>query len=295
MSKKKKNLPPPRDPPPVSSEAVRAERTIEMPAPTAWPIALALGITLLAAGVATNLALSAAGLILSLVAVGGWIGQLSPKVGTLEEPLVPPTRQPRPVQPAPAAVESLRMGMPGHRMRMPEKVHPYSAGVKGGALGGVAMAATALAYGALSGRGIWYPINLLAGMLLPSIASSTPDQLEQFSLAALILATFIHVVSSLAVGLFFGVLLPTLPRGPVLWGGVISPLLWTGGIHALMGVLNPVMNGLVNWPWFLVSQFAYGITAGIVVVRSEKVFVSQERRRFDAPHDPQAAPPKDSA
>jgi hypothetical protein len=176
-------------------------------------------------------------------------------------------------------------------------VHPYSAGVKGGALGGVAMAATALAYGMISGHGLWYPVNLLAGMLMPSIAQHTLAQLAQFSPTALALAAFIHVVASLAVGLFFGVLLPTLPRGPVLWGGVIAPLLWTGGIHALMGVLNPPMNALMNelnaWPWFLVSQFAYGLTTGIVVVRSEKVYVSQERRRFDAPHDPQAADGRD--
>jgi hypothetical protein len=262
-----------------------------MPRPTAWPIVLALGVTLLAAGVATNLVLSAAGLLVSLVAVGGWIGQLSPTAGTVEEPLMPPSRQPRAVQPASAAVESLRMGMPGHRMRIPEKVHPYSAGVKGGALGGLAMAATALIYGVISGRGILYPINLLAGMLMPI----GPDELGNFSLTALILASFIHIVSSLSVGLFFGVLLPTLPRGPVLWGGVISPLLWTGGIHALMGLLNPVMAKEVDWRWFLVSQFAFGLTAGIVVVRSEKVYVSQERRRFDTPHDPQAAPPEDSA
>jgi len=284
MSKKKKNSPPLQGPPSLASDTARGERTIEMPAPTAWPIVLALGITLVAAGIATNLVFSAVGLLVSIVAVGGWIGQLSPQVGTIEEPLMPPSRQPRPVQTAPAVVESLRMGMPGHRMRIPEKVHPYSAGVKGGALGGVAMAATALAYGVISGHGIWYPVNLLAGMLM----TIAPDELGKFSMTALILATFIHVVSSLAVGLFFGILLPTLPRGPVLWGGVISPLLWTGGIHALMGVLNPIMDREVDWKWFLVSQFAYGLTAGIVVVRSEKVYVSQERRRFETPHDSDA-------
>ncbi len=271
------------------------EGAIEMPRPTAWPLVLALGVTLLAAGVATNLALSAAGLVLALVAVGGWIGQLSPHVGTIAEPILPATHRPRPVQESPAAVESLRVGMPGHRMRIPEKVHPYSAGVKGGALGGIAMAATALAYGVISGRGIWYPINLLAGMLLPSIAERSPQELEQFSATAFLLATFIHIVSSLAVGLFFGVLLPTLPRGPVLWGGLVSPLLWTGGVYALMRVLNPAMNSLVDWPWFLVSQFAYGLTAGMVIVRSEKVFASPSRRRFDAPHDPTASPREDDA
>ena len=76
---------------------------------------------------------------------------------------------------------------------------------------------------------------------------------------------------SVGVGLLFGIILPTLPKSPVFWGGVVGPLLWTGAIHSFMGVLNPVMEQHVDWPWFVASQFVYGLTVGIVVVRSEKI------------------------
>ena len=59
------------------------------------------------------------------------------------------------------------------RMQIPEKVHPYSAGVRGGIVGGIAMAVVALAYGVVSGRGIWYPINLLAAMMMTSFGAAS--------------------------------------------------------------------------------------------------------------------------
>ncbi len=69
----------------------------------------------------------------------------------------------------------------------------------------------------------------------------------------------------------FGILLPTMPRWPILWGGIVAPLLWTGAIYGFMGILNPALGRHVDWRWFFASQLAYGITVGIVVVRSEKI------------------------
>ena len=40
-----------------------------------------------------------------------------------------------------------------------------------------------------------------------------------------------------------------------------------------MGVVNPVLQQRVDWPWFIVSQFVFGIAASIVVVRSEQIRV----------------------
>ena len=55
--------------------------SVEMPRATAWPIVLALGITLLGAGLATSLALSVVGAVLFVFGLGGWIGQLLPGRG----------------------------------------------------------------------------------------------------------------------------------------------------------------------------------------------------------------------
>ena len=42
------------------------------------------------------------------------------------------------------------------------EIYPYTAGIVGGLLGGLAMAVTALAYGRISGHGLWYPITELS-------------------------------------------------------------------------------------------------------------------------------------
>jgi hypothetical protein len=40
-----------------------------------------------------------------------------------------------------------------------------------------------------------------------------------------------------------------------------------------MGVVNPVLRERVDWPWFIFSQFVFGVVASIVVVRSEMIHV----------------------
>ncbi len=260
----------------------RAHEFVEMPAPTVWPLVMAAGITLSAAGLVTNWAISAFGAVALIGGLAGWIRELVTSAGEIELAWVPAEERARGILPSSARVEALRPGLPGHRMRVPEKVHPYSAGARGGLVGGAAMAVTALAYGVLSGRGIWYPINLLAAMILTNFGEKTPAELQRFSLSALIIATLIHGAASLGLGLCYGIILPTLPRWPMLWGGLVAPLLWTGATYGFMGVLNPVMNELVDWNWFFLSQFVFGITTGAVVARSEKVPSERPRARSPA-------------
>jgi hypothetical protein len=165
---------------------------------------------------------------------------------------------------------------------MPEKIHPYSAGAKGGLIGGVAMTLPALIYGLVSRGSLWWPINLLTGMVitLPTTPDGRPDldYLSQFHLGLFLLALVIHAVTSVGVGLMYGVLLPMFPGRPILWGGVVAPLLWTGAIYSFMGVLNPNLRMAVYWPAFILSQFVFGVVTAIVVERSEKVYAEKPRR-----------------
>lgn len=48
----------------------------DLPQPTYWPAVLALGIILMLWGIVTTFIISAVGLILFLIALGGWIGEL---------------------------------------------------------------------------------------------------------------------------------------------------------------------------------------------------------------------------
>jgi hypothetical protein len=256
-------------------EAPQHERpTVEMPRPNVWPMVLALGIVLMAAGVALHVGFFAAGIVIFLAGLTGWITQLLPGRGHHHEALVEPARRPKPVVAATGTVEQLHPGRPGYRFQLPEKVHPISAGVKGGLLGGLAMILPALIYGLLSGHGIFYPVNLLAGMVLPgveSMALMNPKQLDDFQLPLFVVGVLIHIVNSVVFGLLYGVLLPTLPHipRPLAWGGLLMPLLWTGVSFSVMGTVNPVLAKGVSWEWFILSQFIFGVVAALVVLRLE--------------------------
>lgn len=47
-----------------------------VPRPTYWPAVMALGVTFLAWGVVTTYVISAVGLVLFMIALAGWIGEL---------------------------------------------------------------------------------------------------------------------------------------------------------------------------------------------------------------------------
>ena len=102
---------------------------------------LALGLSLLAAGVALGLAFLVVGAVVVVAALSLWIVQLLPGRGHIHEPLTEPVRRPPAIRGVAGRVERLRPGMPGYRLRLPQAVHPISAGVKGGLIGGDAMMA----------------------------------------------------------------------------------------------------------------------------------------------------------
>jgi len=159
----------------------------------------------------------------------------------------------------------------GYRLQLPQKVRPVSAGVRGGIVGGLVMPLPALAYGLTSGHGIWYPINLLAGVVLPGIENISIAGLEQFHAGLFIAALIFHGAFSIFFGLMYGVLLPMLPGipKPLAWGGLLMPLLWTAVSFILMGLVNPVLQKGIDWPWFIASQFVFGVVSALVVMRAE--------------------------
>lgn len=115
------------------------------------------------------------------------------------------------------------------------------------------------------------------------------------------MATLIHSVTCLLVGLLYGAMLPMLPRHPVILGGILAPLLWTGLLHSFMGIINPALADHIAWGWFLISQVTFGITAGLVVVRQERIRTGQSlpfaaRLGIEAPglmfSRPEAGPPR---
>ena len=249
--------------------------SVELPKPTAWPMVVALGVTLIFAGFVTHAAVSVVGVVLAIAGGVGWWFQVLPEEQVEHVPLRPPAERARPVAPSAAPVERLKLGEAGHRVRVPVEVQPLSAGIRGGLYGGVAMAAIALLYGLLFQHSIWYPVNLLSAVAMPKMAHADLAGLRAFNTTALVLGVISHGAVSVLTGLLYAVILPMLPRRHMLWGGLIAPLLWTGALWGVLGVIDPTLNARVDWTWFIVSQIAFGLVTGFVVARAEPIGTMQ--------------------
>ena len=248
----------------------QTESTLEIPAPTAWPIVLALGLTLIFAGLVTGPSISWLGAIIAYAGAYGWFRNLLPveaheRVTVLEEALVVITAR--------REVARVTLTQAPNRALLPIEIYPVSAGIKGGLAGGVAMACLAVLYGVISGHGIWYPINLLAAGFLPESVGT--EHLEAFHFSVFFIASTIHLFASLLVGLFYGAVLPMLPRRPVLLGGLIAPMFWSGLLYFVLDIVNPMLNQRIDWLWFVVSQIGFGVVAGITVARQERIAIAQ--------------------
>ena len=118
-------------------------------------------------------------------------------------------------------------------------------------------------------------------MILPGPGSLEAADLGSFHTDWFLGAGAVHAVLSIGFGVLFALVMPRLPPmpAPVAWGGLVLPLLWTGITYGLMGVVNPVLQERVDWAWFIVSQFVFGVAAAGVVLRSEMVHIPPAGRR----------------
>jgi hypothetical protein len=257
----------------------RAPREIEVPAPTAWPFILAIGVALLFGGLVTSTSVSCLGALLSLAGSVGWFREVFPYAHEEVVPVVPVVPEDVRLTTARRVVERLPILPDQLRAWLPVRTYPISAGVKGGLAGSIAMAILACAYGVLKVGSIWYPINLLAAVAYRESLRLVPAQLNSFHADAFAIAFVLHGVVSIFVGVLYGAMLPMFPRRPILLGGFIAPALWSGLLYTMLGLLNPLLASRIDWPWFIASQVAFGVVAGFVVVRQPS-FPTRENISF---------------
>jgi hypothetical protein len=248
------------------------DREIEVPAPTAWPMIMALGLTLAFAGLVTNPAVGIVGLVLFISGAVGWFREVMP---VEHREAVRVEAAPEPIVPAKIGVDYLQVGELGNRAILPLEIYPYSSGIKGGIAGGVAMAVLAVFQGLALHSSPWYTVNILAATAMPSLANADTATLSSFIPTAFIVAVFIHACASILVGLLYGVMLPMFPRYPAFWAAIVAPLLWTGLLWSSLSVINPVLDARIEWRWFILCQIAFGAVAGFVVNQTERVHTLQ--------------------
>ncbi len=245
----------------TSKEHAPLSHVVHLPAPTAWPIALALGFTLTFAGLVTYWAVSALGLMLVVRSAIGWFGDVLPH--ELHEDVSVTTEV--------VAIESSRTEVAKlpvterHRKILPVERYTLGAGVQGGIAGGIAMIFPATIYGLIRYHSLWYAPNLLAAFVIPRWAYQSTAFLTSFHLEGLLVAVAVHILASVLVGLLYGAILPMFPWEPIVTAGFLAPIFWTGLLYGTLQAVTPDLNGRIDWLWFVASQIAFGLVAGFVV------------------------------
>ena len=249
------------------------EDEVVLPVPTAWPMVLALGVSLMIAGMVTHWVVSLLGAVLAIRSTIGWFFEVLPREHHAsvevhaDHILISTTRKRH---------EQLWTD-PQHRKLLPVETFSLAAGIKGGIAGGIAMVVPATAFSLLKYHSLWYAANLLAAGGFVGWASESNAFLGQFHLMGLLAAFGIHALTSLLVGLLYGAMLPMFPRKPILTAGFIAPFLWTGILYSALGVISPILNARIDWLWFVLSQIAFGLVCGFVVNLQVKVRTPQFR------------------
>jgi hypothetical protein len=241
--------------------------SIHLPAPTAWPFLMALGLTLVFASLVTSAGLAVLGGILTIVAIVGWFREVLPheaheEIAVIDETVV--------IVPSHDKVARIDVGET-HRAQLPLETFPISSGIIGGIAGGIAMVIPAEIYGIIRFHSVWYVVNLLGGAGVGNWVNPTMEQMSHFRLGAFVTANIIQGATTLLVGLLYGAILPIWPKHPILLGGILAPVAWTGLLHSVMGIVNPFLEQHIDWWSFAAAQVIFGLVAGYVVTKQGKI------------------------
>ena len=251
-----------------SDDTSHAHREIKVPASTAWPLVLAVGFTFLFAGLLTNVSVSVLGGVLAAAGCAGWFREVLPRE---HEEIMSIGPDETAVTTKRTVVDRLAVAPGQVRAWLPFETHPVSAGLRGGLAGGTAMAVLACAYGLLRTGSVWYPINLLAASVYAQSLKLGVSGLSRFHADSFAIALVLHTIVSTAVGLLYGAMLPMFARRPIILGGLIAPVLWSGLLYSMLSLLNPMLESHIDWRWFVASQVGFGVVAGLSVVRRPRV------------------------
>jgi hypothetical protein len=249
--------------------------TIQLPRPTAWPLVLALGVSLILSSFVTSVEIGIFGLILTIAGAVGWAVNIFPHEAHEDIPVI--------TEEITIATERTLTARPTHPVSgVPRKILPIetfniTTGIRGGIAGGTAMVVPATLFSLLKYHSLWYAVNLLAGGGFVSWAGASDAFLSQFHLQGVIAGFLIQGFVSLLVGLLYGAMLPMFPRYPILTAGFMVPLLFTGIVYSALGIVSPILNERIDWLWFVLSQVAFGLVCGYVVNLQTRVRTPQFR------------------
>ena len=224
---------------------------VEMPRPTAWPFAMAIGTALTFSGLLTNASVSVLGAILTLCGAVGWFRQVLPH----EQHELVPVRPEEAAVPLPKRpVKRLVPAAQIQRAWLPFELIPLVAGIKGGLAGGVVMAVLASVYGIAMYHSMWYPINLLAGSF------TRPRQRPQWrrccisGWAGFCLPLRMHITCACLWDFSTARCFRCCLRVLLFWADRLAHCFGPACSITSSDIVNPLLDYRINWWWFAVSQ-----------------------------------------
>ncbi len=246
---------------------------VKLPAPTAWPMVLALGLSLVIAGMVTTVAISLLGLVLAV------IGQRRLVPASVADGAARIRRRATSCRYPPSARVLLSRGCRSARCTARccrWKPIKSRRGSKAGSRAGVAMSVPAMLFGLIKYHSIWYAINLLAAGGFVSWAGRK----QRVSGAVSLRRDFWRRLRFTALrrcwsGSCMARCFRCFPNTPILTCGFIAPFLWTGLVYSILGIVSPILDQRIDWLWFTISQCAFGLVAGFVVNLDVKVRTPQ--------------------
>lgn len=255
--------------------AATGSHTVELPRPTAWPLVLALGLSLIFFSMVTSIAFFYVGAAMSVAGIIGWFLQLFPLEAHEAVPVsdedVEITTARRLIQREQRAVSE------APRTMLPVETFRITTGIRGGIAGGIAMIVPATLFSLIKYHSVWYAMNLLAAGGFVSWAGASDAFLSEFHLQGFLAALAIHGCVSVLVGLLYGAMLPMFPRYPIVTAGFMVPFIFTAILRSAIGIVSPILDERIDWFWFFMSQIAFGLVCGYVVNLQARVRTPQFR------------------
>ncbi len=133
-------------------------------------------------------------------------------------------------------------------------------GLLGGILGAVVMAAFAMGVSFAAGRGLWFPVKLVAAFVMGTEAIFG-------GISTLVLGAVTHLL----IGALFGIVYAYLvPRGAkrstaLLLGVAYGALLYFGMTYAVLPRVNTLMYAGIERDWYLAAHLLYGLTVAFAL------------------------------
>ncbi len=167
-------------------------------------------------------------------------------------------------------MNSTQVTIPNEPISLREATPP---GVLCGLLGAASMAAVATLFG-LSQDDPWRPMKLVAATLLGEVALG-----PGFQSGSIFLGLLLHLILSVALGVFFVWLGGSLSVGGAIgWGVIFSLSIWVILQFGLLPVINPWLAAAPPIP-FASAHLAFGLSLGIYPRLTKKAVEAPAVRR----------------